>query len=283
MMHRTTIAAAALLILAAGCWRDPSTIEKPTRFREAEKLYLDKNFSQAKSRFRELSTSDAYAEKPFRQEALYYTALCDQQIAANSRGGRPALEDAIRTLNEILAAPTYASLEIRALAARGDISLEVNDYPGAAHDYRRALRLLDSLGPISAVSREKLLFGLGLAEWNQRNYSESDRLFDQYRVTYPHGAFVEEARRHHVRLGMGLAPTASFYVLVGGSFTVREQAENLTGKLAARNIKAAVEPRSVAGPITYVVRVGAFDDRDAAETQRRALEAAGFRPAEVYP
>lgn len=270
------VALAALLTAAGGCLtpRDPAPWQKPTRFEQAQSLYLAKRFPEAKSLFDQLSVSSAPSEKVFRRESRYYSARCDQAM------GR--LESALEGYNEILASPTYVRLQVRVLASRAQVKSELADYQGAARDFAKARSRLAQAGFMEEADRidyEMLLFGEGLARWNLRDYRRSDECFDEYMRRFPTGRFFQEARRHHTNTG-GRAPDTKFYLLVGGNFSVRRNAETLLRQLAEKNIVGRIEER---GGDVFVVRVGTFEtDRDA-YVARRQVEAAGFDPVEVRP
>ena len=288
MRYRFLMVVGMLAALAAGCQPNPEYIDRPTRFKQAQALYLAGRWPEAKAKFLALSTSESYSEKPFQREALYYAARCDQNLGS--------WEAAVKVYNQLLATPTYRSLSIRALASRGDISMALgpkySGYQGAVHDYSTALKLLGVGDRVEDVDRQRLLFGLGMAYYNlavtaetleerEARYADAAKCFDEYLGRYPEGRFVEEVKKHHPGKG-GLAPVTKFYVTIGGSFASRELAEQMAQRARDQGFAAKVALAAGSKDI-YEVRVGAFDDRLGAYRQQQKLMAAGFTPAKVLP
>jgi len=279
------IVVGALAALAAGCQPDPINYQRPTRYREAQVLYLAGKWPEAKAAFLALSTSEAYAEQPFQREALYYAARCDQNLGN--------WEAAVKVYNRLLATPPYRSLNIRALTSRGDVSLEIRDYAGAVHDYALALKLLGDGGQVDDVDHQRLLFSLGMAYYNlavtsetieqrESRYGQANQCFDQYLNRYPDGRFAAEVKKHHTLYGEGHAPVTKFYVTIGGSFSSRELAEAAARRARDQGFAAKVALATGSKDI-YVVRVGSFEDRLSAYREQQKLMAAGFTPAKVLP
>ncbi|GEM_PF-6881018 len=292
-IKRIVLSAAGAALLAGGCIQsDPvaNNTPRPTRFREAEAQYLAKNYPVAKAKFLAVAASDAAPERPFVKEARYYAARCDQNMGN--------YEAAVRVYNQLLEYPPYRTLAIRALVARGDISMEVlgpggvPDYSGAVHDYGRARGLLGEGSQIDDIDHGRLTYRLGRAYYGQAvsapnptereaRYRDADRCFDEYIQRYPTGRFIDEAKRY--RSSVGRAPLTTFYVLMGGSTTVREQAEATVRKLTAAGFQARVVSESQAGGTVYQARAGACDTRDEAVDLQRKLRAAGLGSGEVRP
>ena len=294
MLKRMLVAAAGAALLAGGCMpTDPvaTNMQRPTRFKEAESLYLAKNFSAARAKFLAVAVSEAAPERAFAKEARYYAARCDQCMGN--------YEAAVRVYNRLLEVPPYRSLEIRALVSRGDICMEatgpsgVPDYNGAVHDYGRARKLLGEGGQIDDIDHGRLTYRLGLAYYGlavsastpaerEARYADADGCFDEYMRLYPQGRFFEEAKRHHSAI-TGRAPVTSFYVVVGGSSTVKDQAQSVARRLAAKGYSARVVSEDQAGSTVYRVRVGSCETSSEAHALKRQLEAAGFGAGEVRP
>jgi cell division protein FtsN len=98
---------------------------------------------------------------------------------------------------------------------------------------------------------------------------------------YPTGPFAEEARRLNSRT-TGLAPVTTFYLLVGGSSTVRDQADVVARRLRAKGYQPEVFSENQAGSTVYRVRVGSYETNRAAVLKAAQLRAAGF-DVEVRP
>ncbi|MHC4914062.1 MAG: SPOR domain-containing protein [Planctomycetota bacterium] len=282
MKRSCYLAAVGLMAFALGCVsRDPRFIVQPTNlYREAESLYLQGRFAEARGKFREVLRSSMLSDRKWVFEARYYMARCDHMTGN--------LSEAVRAYNELLKIPRYPSLEIRMRAARADISLETGNYNGAAGDYGRALTLYEryagSLGKSTEVDREKLLFGRGKAMHSLERYKDSDQLFDRYLADFPDGRFVKEARALHTKLGGGARPKVTFYTLVGGLYRLKSQANHLAGKLRLKGFAdVVVEKRPSASGFVYTVRIGHFETRREAHAQKQELETAGFRPVYVRP
>jgi tetratricopeptide (TPR) repeat protein len=287
MLRRVLLATVGAALLAGGClYSDPvaNNTPRPTRFREAEAQYLAKNFAVARAKFLTVAASEAGPEREFAREAQYYAARCDQNLGN--------YEAAIRVYNRLLDPPAYRSLEIRALVSRGDISMEVRDYSGAAHDYGRARKVLGEGRMIDDIDHGRLTYQLGLAYYGlavsasnsaerDARYADADKCFEEYMKRYPQGRFYDEAKRHQSFVGR--APVTTFYVLVGGNSTVKGQAEALAQRLVAKGFQdARVFSESLGGSTVYKVRVGACQIRKDAFDLQRQLKAAGFS-GEVCP
>ena len=294
MLKRVTMVAVAAALLAAGCWSSDPVAERweqPTRFREAEGLYLAQSYPMAKAKFLTVANSEVGSERMFADEARYYAARCDQNLGN--------YVDAVKVYNQLLEGAPYRSLEIRALVSRGDISMEVvnratgiPDYAGAVHDYGRARNLLGPRGQFGDVDSGRVIFSLGKAyrgqavssrdpEEREAKYRQADKCFDEYMNLYPTGPFAEEARRLNSRT-TGLAPVTTFYLLVGGSSTVRDQADVVARRLRAKGYQPEVFSENQAGSTVYRVRVGSYETNRAAVLKAAQLRAAGF-DVEVRP
>ncbi len=280
MKGKSLLALAALAVLASGCvHRDPKGVIQPSAaYKQAEALYLQERFTAARVRFQQVAANRLVNDRKWSLEARFYAARCAQLTGHFS--------EAVRTYNQLLYAPKYTRLDIRALAARADLSLETRDYKGAAQDYGRALKLFEKSAYIFPqgnnwgirIDREKLLFGKGNAHWCMRDYRVSDRVFESYLASYPHpkGRFAKVAKERHTRFGPKHIST-TFYVLVGGIFRIRHQAESLLSKVRAKGFgDATLQKRASASGTVYTVRVGAFDTRQEAHGLKRKLLAKGL-------
>lgn len=287
MKGKTLLALAALAVLASGCvYRDPiSFIQPSATYKQAEALYLRRQFTAARAKFRQVANNSLMNDKKWSLEARFYAARCAQLTGH--------LPEAVRSYNQLLRAPKYTRLDIRALAARADLSLETRDYRGAARDYGRARKLFEKNSYIFPkgsnwgilIDREKLLFGEGNAYWCLHQYRASDQIFDLYLVDYGRkGRFIDDVKSRHTKFSPKHTST-TFYVLVGGIFTVRSQADTLARKVRAKGFGNVVLERRKGGGsrAVYVVRVGAIDNRQEVHALRRELLGAGFRKLEVRP
>jgi tetratricopeptide (TPR) repeat protein len=269
-------------LACAGCLMpsDPTGVyNKSATYTEAEALFTQKKFTEARERFRAVTLSRDSRDRAWSYWARFYEARCAHL------NGFPA--EAVRVYNDMLRVPKYPRLDIQLLEARADISLETGNYTGAASDYARARSLLERSGGLAnmPVDREKLLFGEAMAYWSMAQYRESDRLFDKYLADYADkGRFIKEARDRHSKIGGQVRGKVKFYVLVGGSFRMDSMADQYAAKVRAKGFAdVSTEKRPAATGFIYVVRVGAFENREEAHTQKNDLEKAGFRPAEVRP
>ena len=276
------LAAVGLIALALGCvYKDPRYVVQPSNlYKEAESLYLQGRFTEARNKFREVLRSPMLSDKKWCFEARYYMGRCDHLTGH--------LSEAVRIYNELLKVPRYPSLEIRMRAARADISLETGNYVGAVNDYSRALTLYErysgAMGKGTEVDREKLLFGRAKSLHCLERYRESDQLLDRYMADFPDGRFVKEARAMHTKLGGGRRPTITFYALVGGLYRLKSQADLLADKVRLKGFNnVVVEKRDSTSGFVYTVRVGHFGTRKEAHAQKQELETAGFRPVYVRP
>jgi len=280
-MRRTVMLVALAALACAGCLMpsDPTGVyNKSATYTEAEGFFTQKKFVEARERFRAVTVSRDSRDRAWAHWAQFYSARCDHLA------GFPA--EAVRVYNEMLRVPKYTRLDVQLLEARADISLETGNYAGAAGDYSRARSLLERSGGLTnmPVDREKLLFGEAQAYWSMGQYRESDRLFDRYLADYGNGRFVKEARERHSKIGGQIRGKVKFYVLVGGPFRMDAMAEQYAARVRAKGFKdVTVEKRPTASGFSYMVRVGAYENRPEAHTQKDELEAAGFRPGEVRP
>ena len=280
MRQKLILIAAALAVLTAGCNGGPGGVTKSKAFLNAEALYLQTQFPEARRAFLDVYGSDAYADRRWRQETLYYLARCDQMTGK--------LADALAVYNDILKYPTYGGLKVRALACRADIRRDLGLHRLAAEDYTKALRMIERGVPgvpgseAELVDVEKLLFGKGLSLWAMDRTRDSDAVFDQYMNRFPDGRFLDTVKAHHTKFG-GVRPVTPFYVLVQGRFRLRAGAEALARKLKAKGYQARVERSTMGNATVYEVRVGAFDTRHEAWSHAKELEAAGFGPTEDRP
>lgn len=286
MLKKLMIAAAGAALLVGGCMpSDPiaNNVPRPTRFREAEALYLAKNYDAAKGKFLAVASSEASPERPYAREASYYAARCDQNM------GRYI--EAVKVYNRLLDAPAYKSLEVRALVSRGDISMEIGangvpDYAGAAHDYALARRLLGQQGQIGEIDHGMLTYNLGRAyyglavnapnsEEREACYVDADKCFREYLDRYPNGQFREDARRR-LSTTTGRAPVTNFYVQIAGGTSVRSQAESTVAQLQKLGAKAYIVSEQQGNVKIYRVRSGAFKTEQEAWAEADRLTKAGF-------
>ncbi len=287
MKGKSLLTLAALAVLASGCvYQDPKGITQPSAtYKQAEALYLVRKFPEARAKFRQVvNSSRSVNDKKWALEARFYAARCAQLTGHFS--------EAVRAYNQLLRAPKYTRLDVRALAARADLSLETRDYKGAARDYGRARKLFEKNSYIFPkgsnwgilVDRQKLLFGEGNAYWCLRQYRDSDQIFDLYLVDYgKKGRFIDDVKSRHTKFSPKHTRT-TFYVLVGGIFTVRSQADTVARKVRAKGFrKVVLERRSGGSGMVYTVRVGTFDSRQEAHALKREMLGAGFRSLEVRP
>lgn len=276
------LAAAAMAVMLFGCvYSDPRYVVQASNiYKDAESLYVQGRFVDARNKFREVLRSPMLSDKKWCFEARYYMARCDHLTGH--------LSEAVRAYNELLKTPKYPSLEIRLRASRADINLETGNYTDAVTDYSRGLDLVEryagAMAQSGEVDREKLLFGRGKSLWCLERYRESDQVFDRYLADFPDGRFVSEARSCHTKLGPGRRPKVTFYALVGGLYRMKGQADLLAEKIRAKGFAdVTVEKRPASGGTVYTVRIGHFDTRQEAHAQKAELETAGFRPVYVRP
>lgn len=287
MKAKSLLTFAALAVLASGCvYRDPKGVIQPSAtYKQAEALYLRRQFPEARAKFRQVASNSLVNDKKWSLEARFYAARCAQLTGH--------LSEAVRAYNELLRAPKYTRLDVRALAARADLSLDTRDYKGAAEDYGRARKLFEKNSYIFPkgsnwgilIDREKLLFGEGNAHWCLHQYRSSDQIFDLYLVDYgKKGRFIDAVKSRHTKFSPKHTST-TFYVLVGGIFTVRSQADTLVRKVRAKGFgNVTLERRKGGGSgSVYTVRVGSLDSRQEAHALKRQLLGAGFRKLEVRP
>lgn len=71
------------------------------------------------------------------------------------------------------------------------------------------------------------------------------------------------------------------YFVQAGAFRTQEDAESLRARLTLLGVEAKVSERDQAGRVVYRVRVGPFDQKDAADRMKEKLDGNGFDAALV--
>jgi tetratricopeptide (TPR) repeat protein len=281
-MKRTLlIGMAVAIVTVSGCTGgDPiNIIQSSTAYEQAQALFLQGRYAQAQARFRDVLSSRLLNDKKWSLEARFYVARCDELT------GR--LAEAARAYNDLLKTKRYPRLEIRALAARGELNKVTGNYRGAVQDFSRARRLIESKGYLirnSDVDREKLLFSEAQAYYCLQDYRTSDKLLDIYMLNFPRGRFVGPAKDMHTKLRGAIRVTSRFYCIVGGLSRSKSITTSAANRILARGFKnVRVEKLKSTTDFVYRITVGSFETQREAHAQKQELEAAGFRSVKVWP